>query len=70
MLLFLVISLLGCCAIIVSSVTFVVGMKKMGKIGDKPVGTIVDCPLVSIVVPACNEEKNIERSVLSLLAQE
>ena len=60
---FLVISLLACGAIIVSSVTFAVGMKKMGKLADMQVGDRGDCPLISIIVPACNEEKNIERSV-------
>ncbi|TKB25756.1 glycosyltransferase [Desulfopila sp. IMCC35006] len=67
---FLMISLVGCCAIIISSATFAVGMKKMRKLDDMPVGERVDCPLISIVVPACNEEKNIERSLLSLFAQE
>ncbi len=67
---FLVISLVGCCAIIVTSATFAVGMRKMCKLADMPVGERIDYPLVSIVVPACNEEKNIERSLLSLCAQE
>lgn len=67
---FLVLSLLACCAIIASSATFAVGMKKMRKLGDMPVGSTAERPLVSIIVPACNEEKNIARSLLSLLAQE
>ena len=67
---FLLLSLLACGAIVVSSVTFAVGLKKMGKLDDVQVAGMVECPLISIIVPACNEEKNIEKSVLSLLAQE
>ncbi len=66
--LLLLLSLLACAAIVISSVTFAVGLKKMRKLADVLIGD--DCPLISIIVPACNEEKNISRSLLSLLAQE
>ena len=68
--LLLLLSLLACVVIVVSSVTFAVGLKKMCKLGDVHVPTSNDGPLISIIVPACNEEKNISRSVLSLLTQE
>ena len=45
-------------------------MIKMRKLGDVLVGDTAECPLVSIIMPACNEERNIARSLLSLLAQE
>ncbi len=66
--LLLLLSLLACAAIVISSVTFAVGLKKMRKLDDVLIGDV--SPLISIIVPACNEEKNISRSVLSLLAQE
>lgn len=45
-------------------------MQKMRRLADMPVRERAEYPLVSIVVPACNEEKNIARSLLSLCAQE
>ena len=66
--LLLLLSLLALTAVVVSSVTFAVGLNKMRKLADVSISDA--CPLISIIVPACNEEKNISRSVLSLLAQE
>jgi glycosyltransferase involved in cell wall biosynthesis len=66
----LIVSLIACCAMIISSVTLAVGMKKMRRLGDMEAGCAADGPLVSVVVPACNEEKNIEKSLMSLLSQE
>ncbi len=45
------------------------GMKRMGSIADVLPMTAENVPKVSIIVPACNEEKNIEKGLLSLLAQ-
>jgi glycosyltransferase involved in cell wall biosynthesis len=66
----MILSIIACCSIVISSVTLAVGMKKMKRLGDVETGSAADRPLVSIVVPARNEEKNIEKSVLSLLMQE
>ena len=66
----LFVSLIACCSIIISSVTLAVGMKKMRRLSDMEIGNAAAGPLVSLVVPACNEEQNIEKSLLSLLAQE
>jgi glycosyltransferase involved in cell wall biosynthesis len=67
---FLILSVIACSATIVSSVTLAVGIRKMQKLGDMEIGDAAGGPLVSIVVPACNEEDNIEKSLLSLLAQD
>lgn len=66
----LMVSLMACCSIMISSVTLARGMKKMRRLGDMEIGSAVAGPLVSLVVPACNEEKNIEKSLVSLLSQE
>ena len=65
----LIFSLIACLAICFSSVTFAVGMKKMRKLGEVIVDNGDTGPLVSIIVPACNEEEHIEKALLSLLAQ-
>lgn len=66
----LMVSLIACCSIIISSVTLAGGMKKMQRLGDMETPSAAAGPLVSLVVPACNEEKNIEKSLVSLLSQE
>jgi hypothetical protein len=45
-------------------------MKKMKNLGNMERGNSLTGPLVTIVVPACNEEKNIENSIMSLLDQD
>lgn len=67
---FLIVSVIACCSIIISSVTLVAGMKKMRHLGDVEVGYAEVGSLVSLVVPACNEEKNIEKSLVSFLSLE
>ena len=42
----------------------------MRSLGDIAIGKMADAPLVSIIIPACNEEKNIEKSLLSILDQD
>ncbi len=44
-------------------------MKKMVNLGDVELCSGSDSPRVSIIVPACNEEDNIEKGLLSLLSQ-
>jgi hypothetical protein len=69
MLIFLIFSVIACSAIIISSATLAVGIRIMGKLGDKALCNPPEGPVVSVVVPVCNEEDNIERSLMSLLAQ-
>lgn len=45
------------------------GMKKMGRLTEIPVDTALS-PKVSIVIPVCNEEENIEATIRSLVNQE
>lgn len=70
MILFLVFSVIACSAIIISSVTLALGIRKMEKLTDMAIDHETAGPLVSIVVPACNEEDNIEKSILSFLSQD
>jgi len=65
----LIISLIACLAIIVSAVTIAIGIHKMKRLSEVEIGKFADFPLVSIIVPACNEEKNIEHSLSSHLQQ-
>lgn len=46
------------------------GMKRLGSIGEiEPISGKGDVPLVSLIVPACNEERGIEEAIHSLLKQ-
>lgn len=68
--LFLVFSVMACLAIIISSVTLAIGIRKMEKLADMAIDVETAGPLVSIVVPACNEEDNIEKALFSFLSQD
>ena len=70
MTLFLIFSVIACSTIIISSVTIAIGIRKMEKLADMAIDHETAGPLVSIVVPACNEEDNIEKSILSFLSQD
>ncbi len=65
----LILSIVAFSSILISSMTIAVGMKKMRRLSDMKIGDVTQAPLVSIIVPACNEEKNIEKSLLSFFAQ-
>lgn len=65
----LLLSLLGCASIIVSSLTISIGLKKMSSLGDiEPDST--NTSKVSVIIPACNEEEHIRQSILSLMNQD
>lgn len=64
------ISLLSLLIVVYSAVIIAVGTMKMKKLGDTHLSGDAVLPKVSVIVPACNEEKNIEKAILSLLAQE
>lgn len=70
MIFFLILSIIALCLVTISSVILAIGMKKMKNLGNMERGDSITGPLVTIIVPACNEEKNIENSILSLLDQD
>ncbi len=67
---FLILSAIACLSNIIYAVCLSAGIRKMQKLDDMELNERAVCPLVSIVIPACNEEKNIEESMLSFLAQD
>ncbi len=67
--LFLLCALCACVVTIYSTVELILGLKKMVSLGDVDLSSGGDGPRVSIIVPACNEELNIEKGLLSLLSQ-
>ncbi|MGB3210946.1 MAG: glycosyltransferase [Desulforhopalus sp.] len=69
MLLLLILSWIALSTVIVSSVTIGVGVKKMMRLDDTKIADPEESPLVSVIIPACNEENHIEKSLMSLLSQ-
>jgi glycosyltransferase involved in cell wall biosynthesis len=67
---FMILAIIACASMVIFLVTIAAGAKKMSRLGDTETGNTAVGPLVSIIVPACNEEKNIEKSLLSLLNQD
>lgn len=59
----------ACTVTIYSAVELILGLKKMVNLGDVELCSGSDRPRVSIIVPACNEQDNIEKGLLSLLLQ-
>jgi glycosyltransferase involved in cell wall biosynthesis len=57
-------TLVLCCSLILAG-----GVKRLRQLDDIVGGGLCPEPRVSVVMPACNEEKNIEQAVLSFLAQ-
>ena len=70
MLIILILSVTACILNIIYSITLAIGIRKMQKIADINRYAVADGPLISVIVPACNEQENIEKSLLSLLGQE
>jgi glycosyltransferase involved in cell wall biosynthesis len=52
------------------TVDIALGSLKLGSLGDIAPTTATDAPLVSIIVPACNEAETIAPALATLLAQE
>lgn len=46
------------------------GYRRLGNLRDVPSGVRAETPLVSIIVPACNEEQTIKPALATLLAQD
>ncbi len=57
-------------ATLYAAVTLVQGMQKMVSLQDIPNLDIIPAPRVSLIVPACNEEKTIEPAIQSFLQQD
>jgi len=66
---FLILAVFSCVVQLASSLVLALGVRKLRRLDDVPADRSSAGPLVTIVVPACNEEDNIEQAVLSLLAQ-
>src|SRR5665811_1040349 len=52
------------------TVDIALGSRKLGSLGDIAPTTATDGPLVSIIVPACNEAKTIGPALATLLSQQ
>ncbi len=65
----LIVSLCSCLIMVYGGVELFFGMKKMSSISEVEPTTAADVPKVSVIIPACNEEKTIEKALLSLLLQ-
>ena len=52
------------------TVDIALGSRRLGSLGDIAATTATDAPLVSIIVPACNEAETIAPALATLLAQE
>lgn len=59
----------SCIVMLCCSLVLALGVRKLRRLDDVDADGVFPEPQVTIVVPACNEEDNIEQAVLSLLAQ-
>ncbi len=66
----LCLSLLSILMVVSSAVIVTGGIMEMKKLGDTELCVNGVLPRVSVIVPACNEGKNIKKAILSLLDQE
>ncbi len=67
---FLILSVIALLIVFTSSVIIAVGLRKMHKLGEIGLVESVRSPLVSLIIPACNEEENIGKSLLSFVSQD
>jgi len=68
----LILSIISCSVVIFSTAVLAIGIKKMRRLGDinLELNDAITAPMVSVIVPACNEEEHIEPAVLALLVQD
>lgn len=69
---FLILSVISCCIVIFSTAFLAAGVRKMRRLGDADLelSDATDAPMVSVIVPACNEEEHIEPALQALLEQD
>lgn len=67
---FLICAFFACAVTIYAAIELILGMKKMVTLGSVELFSGNDLPRISVIVPACNEEHNIENGLLSLLSQQ
>jgi glycosyltransferase involved in cell wall biosynthesis len=60
----------ACILVACSSIVLAFGVKKLRRLDDVAPAACCSGPRVTAIMPACNEEENIEQAVLSLLAQD
>ena len=60
----------ACFLVFCSSMVLAVGVRRLRRLDHVPPGTCYSTPRVTVIMPACNEEENIEQAVLSFLAQD
>ncbi len=65
----LVLAVFSCIVMLYCSLVLALGVRKLRRLDDVAANQNSPEPRVSIIMPACNEEENIEQAVLSLLAQ-
>jgi len=65
----LICALCACTVTLYTAFELILGLKRMAVLADTGPLSAGDHPRVSIIVPACNEEDNIEQGLLSLLSQ-
>ena len=65
-----ILAAVACTSVLYYSLVLALGARKLRRLGD--IKAAWDCrgPSVTVIMPACNEEENIEQAVLSLLAQD
>jgi glycosyltransferase involved in cell wall biosynthesis len=65
----LFLAVISCFVVLYSALVLVLGVRKLRLLNDVIADRNDSEPRVSVIMPACNEEENIEQAVLSLLAQ-
>jgi glycosyltransferase involved in cell wall biosynthesis len=65
----LVLAVFSCVVQLFSSLVLALGVRKLRRLDDVAAEQNSPLPRVSVIMPACNEEDNIEQAVVSLLAQ-
>ncbi len=65
----LILAIFSCVVMLYCSLVLAFGVRKLRRLDDVTADQNSSEPRVSVIMPACNEEENIEEAVLSLLAQ-
>ncbi len=65
----LILAIVAFTLVLCSSLVLALGVRKLRRLDDIASDGFSPAPRVSVIMPACNEEDNIEQAVMSLLAQ-